>query len=136
MWIADQMLEFLFVSKSPVKLKLYLKFNLFKCPALGWPMRGGLEKRLIKIIFFFFLSWVKKKKKKALLMSVEDQILYKRIMIICPTWQRRSWNYKSKDWAKKMTKNLTIRKLKQEENNYVSRNGFPPKRETFPDVNI
>lgn len=56
------MLEFLFGFKSPVKLKLYLKFNLFKCPALSLTHeRWSREKSDQDNIFSFFLSWVEKK---------------------------------------------------------------------------
>lgn len=62
------MLEFLFGSKSPVKLKLYLKFNLFKCPALRLTHErwSGEKTDLDKIFFFLSPSWVKKKKRKSI----------------------------------------------------------------------
>ena len=68
------MLEFLFESKSPIKLKLYLKFNLFKCPALRLTHeRWSGEKTDQDNIYFFPFSprsKKKKKKKKAFLTDV------------------------------------------------------------------
>lgn len=56
------MLEFLFESKSPIKLGLYLKFNLFKCPALRLTHeRWSGEKTDQDNIFFSFSPRITKK---------------------------------------------------------------------------
>lgn len=58
------MLEFLFESKSPVKLKLYLKFNLFKCPALRLTHERWSGEKTDQDNIFSFSAGLKKKKKK------------------------------------------------------------------------
>lgn len=63
------MLEFLFESKSPIKLGLYLKFNLFKCPALRLTHeRWSGEKTDQDNIFFSFSPGITKKKQYSSLM--------------------------------------------------------------------
>lgn len=62
------MLEFPFGSKSPVKLRLYLKFNIFKYPALWltherWS-REKADQDNMSPFFPFFPSWFKKKMKE------------------------------------------------------------------------
>lgn len=57
--------------KSPIKLKLYLKFNLFKCPALRLTHeRWSGEKTDQDNMFFFPFSPRSKKEKKAFLTDV------------------------------------------------------------------
>lgn len=56
------MLEFLFGPKSPVILRLYLKFNLFKYPALRLTHeRWSREKTDQDNIFFSFPPGLKEK---------------------------------------------------------------------------
>lgn len=50
------MLEFLFESKSPIKLGLYLKFNLFKCPALRLTHERWSGEKTDQDNIFFSLS--------------------------------------------------------------------------------
>lgn len=71
------MLEFPFGSKSPVKLRLYLKFNIFKYPALWltherWS-REKIDQDNMSLFSLSSLLGVKKKRYFSL-MSVEDQV--------------------------------------------------------------
>lgn len=60
-------------------------------------------------------------------MSVEDQVPYERNHDCLSYLAEEILELQSKDSAKEMTKNLMIRKLKQEGNNYIrSRNAPPP----------
>lgn len=119
------MLEFLFGSKSPVKLKLYLKFNLFKCPALRltherWS-RGKTDPD--KIFFFFLPLGLKKRKEKVFLTDVgrRPSMYGGNYSCLPPPWQRGSWNYRRRGKSKMMTKNLIIKGQKQEENNCLQK---------------
>lgn len=86
------MLEFLFGSKSPVQLRLYLKFNLFKYPVLRLTRERWSRERTDQdnMFFFFFPFGLTKKKNYLTNVRRRPHTLQKEIMVVCPTRQRRA----------------------------------------------